>query len=356
MQRRNSPTRLNLEAFDDRIVPSVVDLTTHGAEGAAGSALVRQTDAQPTGTGYIKSFVRVQAAASGSSVEQGYNTTARPLQFDENSSPSFTRALTLGEVPMVVVNGVTYREFLLDINQKSSSPNLSVDEIRLFLGGTSNLTGYNATTKQLAGLDAIFDMDAGGDNAVKLNARLNSGSGSGDMFLLVPNTAFAGHAATEFVYLYSKMGGSAQANGGFEEWAVRSTGSTATGGTASLSGFVYVDLNNGGTRDTSEPGIAGVTITLQGVDDLGQTVVLTTTTDSNGAYTFGSLRAGTYSLIETQPLSYVDASGVVQELQDGTDTIGSQGGSVAADRFHDIFLAAGVTGVDNNFGEKLLLG
>lgn len=356
MLRRNLLARLNLEAFDDRIVPSVVDLTTHGAEGVAGSALVRQTDSQPTGTGFIKSFVRVQAAASGSFVEQGYNTTARPLQYDENSSPSFTRALTLGEVPTVVVDGVAYREFLLDINQKSSSPNLSVDEIQLFVGGTSNLTGYNASTKQLAGLNALFDLDAGGDNSVKLNARLNSGSGSGDMFLLVPNAVFEGHSATEYVYLYSKMGGSAQANGGFEEWAVRSSGSTVSGGSASLAGFVYVDLNNSDGRDVSEPGIAGVTITLQGVNDLGQTVVLTTTTDSNGAYSFGGLRAGTYTLIETQPTAYVDESGVAQELQDGTDTIGSQGGSIAADRFYDIVLAAGVIGVDNNFGEKLVVG
>ena len=67
--------------------------------------------------------------------EQGYNTDARPLQFDENKSPQFTRSLTLGEVPVVNVGGVEYREFLLDINQKSSASLLSLDEVRVFLGG-----------------------------------------------------------------------------------------------------------------------------------------------------------------------------------------------------------------------------
>ena len=38
---------------------------------------------------------------------------------------------------------------------------------------------------------------------------------------------------------------------------------------------------------------------------------------------------------------------------DGADSIGAQGGQVANDRFYDIFLAAGVDGTNNNFGEIL---
>src|SRR4051812_16999352 len=59
------PARVRVEQLEDRLVPSgtpTVDLTTHGAAGAANGALFRQFDAQPTGTGVINSFVRLQAA------------------------------------------------------------------------------------------------------------------------------------------------------------------------------------------------------------------------------------------------------------------------------------------------------
>src|SRR5262245_54137957 len=163
MARAQTP-RPDVEHLDARLVPSatVLDLTVSGSEATAGDAIVRQTDAQPTGTGYIRSFVRVQGAAPGGGGEQGYNTEARPLQFDENKSPQFTRSLTLGQVPVVTVGGVEYREFLLDINQKSSSPLLSLDEVRVFLGDSGNLTNYNVTAKTLNNQGAVFDFDSGG--------------------------------------------------------------------------------------------------------------------------------------------------------------------------------------------------
>src|SRR5262245_2727183 len=91
---------LDLETLGDRLVPAI-DLTTAGATAELDNeAIVQQTDAQPTGTGYIRAFVRVQGAAPGGGSEEGYNTEARPLQFDENKSPQFTRSLTLDKVPL----------------------------------------------------------------------------------------------------------------------------------------------------------------------------------------------------------------------------------------------------------------
>ena len=52
----------------------------------------------------------------------------------------------------------------------------------------------------------------------KLNYRLNSGSGSGDMFFYVRNSLFTG--ANTWVYLYSSFGSPNNNNDGFEEWAV----------------------------------------------------------------------------------------------------------------------------------------
>jgi uncharacterized repeat protein (TIGR01451 family) len=110
---------------------------------------------------------------------------------------------------------------------------------------------------------------------------------------------------------------------------------------ASLSGNAYVDANNDGIKQSNEKGIARVKVTLTGIDDLGNTVLLTTVTDCNGGYEFKNLRPGTYSLTETDPDCYLD----------GNDAIGSQGGVAGNDVLSSIVLTSGVKGTGNNFGE-----
>jgi SdrD B-like domain len=332
-QRRNS--RLSLERLELRDVPAaVIDLASAGAQGTADGALFEQTGTQPTGTGVIQSFVRVQATG----VEQGYNTDARPLQFDENQSPEFTRSLSIGQLPGATINGVSYREFLLDINQKSSSPLLSLDELRLYVGQAPNLTGYDPTTQTLAGLTPIYDMDGAGDVTVKLDARLSHGSGSGDMFFLVPDADFVGQPANGFVYLYSKFGQTWGANGGFEEWAVPSGGSFVppSGGPSTLSG--KVTLND----STSSP-LRGITIDL--LNASGK-IVATTSTCQDGTYSFTGILPGMYSVYEDLSGSNLyfaveSAAGTVKNVTDGSTT----------DFTHivQVTLNAGDVGVNYNF-------
>ncbi|QTQ07931.1 carboxypeptidase regulatory-like domain-containing protein [Macrococcoides canis] len=75
---------------------------------------------------------------------------------------------------------------------------------------------------------------------------------------------------------------------------------------------VFEDQNHDGVQDPTEPGIAGVTVTLTKPD--GTTV--TTTTDSNGGYTFTDLPKGTYTVTFDTPPNYVP----VQENQGTDDT------------------------------------
>jgi len=315
-----STVRLRLEALEVRDVPSatLVDLTTRGSAGEVNGAMFKQDDTQPTGSGVIHSFLRIQGAASKNVTQEGFNTDARPLQFDENKSPTFTHALHLGDVPEVFVNGAMYRVFLLDVNQKSSQPLLSLDQVRLYVGDAPNLTGYNASTHQLAGLDPVYDLDAGGDSWVKLDYRLNSGSGSGDMLMLVPESAFAGAGANSYVYLYSKFGEHFAGNAGFQEWApghgngtgsISGTVNNALGGVVSNQ-IVYLDLNNNGVLDDSD---------------------VYTITDANGHYVFDNLPPSG----DQQSVYYVR-----QVTQDGFTQTSSE---IAA-----IFLQPGqdVTGVD----------
>lgn len=306
---------LRLERLETRDVPrTVVDLTAAGSSGEAAGALFVQADPQPTGTGRIRSFLRVQGAAAQGVVQQGYNTDARPLQFDENKSPNFTRSLQLSEVPVVNRGGTLYREFLLDINQKSSQPLLSLDELRLYVGSTGNARGYNAADQTLSGHSPIYDLDANGDAYVLLDYRLNSGSGSGDMFVYVPNSLFVGGS---FVYLYSKFGGHYASNAGFQEWAVGLSPLTLTGG--SISGMKFNDVNGDHMKNDDEPGLPDWVIYLDTNDnhvlDAGEVYTIT---DATGHYSFTNLATGSSIVYRVRE---VLQPGWVQNTPDPLDII-----------------------------------
>jgi len=263
-----STVRLRLEALDAREMPSAnaLDLTARGSSGEINGATFRQDDTRPTGSGVIHSFLRVQGAAAHGVTQQGYNTDARPLQFDENKSPTFTHSLRLSDLPRVFTNGAFYRVLLLDINQKSSQPFLSLDQLRVFVADAPNLTGYDAATGTLAGHAAGYDLDADGDSWVKLDYRLNSGSGSGDMLAFIPEAAFAGAGDNPFVYVYSQFGEHFAGNAGFQEWApghgtgvdnptssIRGTVTDVNTGAGLSNQIIFIDLNNNGVLDADEP-------------------------------------------------------------------------------------------------------
>ncbi|MBW8873571.1 MAG: carboxypeptidase regulatory-like domain-containing protein [Acidobacteria bacterium] len=68
---------------------------------------------------------------------------------------------------------------------------------------------------------------------------------------------------------------------------------TCTPQTFSIGNLVWKDTNGNGVQDTGEPGISGVTVQLL---NSSNTVVATTTTDSNGIYGFSNVVAGNYTV------------------------------------------------------------
>jgi hypothetical protein len=177
------------------------------------------------------------------------------------------------------------------------------------------------------------------------------------MLLLVPEAAFIGATADTFVYLYSKMGEQpgATANSGFEEWAVKGEGGgapPAPESTSSLSGVAFVDMNDSYKYDAGDDVIPGAVIELRGTDYLGRSVVLTTTTDDQGAYSFTGLVRGTYSLFEHDPVGYEDYEDR-NEVGSLGGTLGNTADAVGRDQILEIYLAAGVHGWNYNFGEWL---
>ena len=117
-----------------------------------------------------------------------------------------------------------------------------------------------------------------------------------------------------------------------------------------ISGFVYNDGSNDGTKDPENPGIENVTITLTGTDDLGNPVNEVTTTDANGAYSFADLRPGTYALQETQPAGYqdhIDTVGLIDAAP-----VGTLPSNTADDVINDIILPADGDATEYNFADS----
>jgi hypothetical protein len=208
--------------------------------GSIGDAYFLQIDHSSTGTGVIESFVRMQ----GKGFENGYNTDGTP-EFDTKGG-KWTHSLQLGDVPIVELDdGKFYREFLLDINQaKNVNPSyLSLDTIEIYLNNTADIDDYS-----LLGT-SVYDMDAGLDQWILLDYALNAGSGAGDMFAYIPESAFAGASNEDFLYLYSEFGGTVNtltsptvANAGFEEWAVQLIASTPTGSVVPVPAAVLLGM------------------------------------------------------------------------------------------------------------------
>jgi hypothetical protein len=112
-------------------------------------------------------------------------------------------------------------------------------------------------------------------------------------------------------------------------------------GPSSLSGFVYFDVFHNGKLDLNDYGIAHVKVDLEGTNNLGQSVAMTTFTDENGFYDFAGLRPGTYNIIREQPAIF----------HKYRNNVGTAGGTATADGFINIQLGGCTDGVNYNFGE-----
>jgi hypothetical protein len=191
-----------------------LDLTTAGSSGTVNGALFQQIDPQSTGTGVIDPFLRVQATGT----EAGFNTGLSPMP--DVKTGTWTHELLLTDVPIVTIGGVQYYQFLLDINQTSANPLLSLHELEIWTKSGTLAEANSYDDLAAGGATKKYDLDSGpdGDSKIELNYLLNPGSGAGDMFAYIP-VAVLGTGSLN-VYLYCEFGAPNATNDGFEEWAV----------------------------------------------------------------------------------------------------------------------------------------
>jgi SdrD B-like domain len=88
--------------------------------------------------------------------------------------------------------------------------------------------------------------------------------------------------------------------------------------TSGLGDFVWQDRNLDGVQDVGEPGLAGVTVELRSAVDTS--LLATTLTDANGAYSFTGLAAGNYLVVVLAPAGYLptydlDGTGTASQAQ-----------------------------------------
>lgn len=216
---------------------TTLDLTA-GGSGTVNTTFFTTTDVGSTGTGVISPFLRVQANGTAS----GYNASTNSVMPDVKTG-TWTHDIQLSAIPIVVnPTGATpgsYYEFLLDINQTNANPYLSLDTIQLYtrasvLNPADSLALLTAAPSVLR-----YNFDSSDANTILLNYQLNSGSGSGDLFMYVPTSAFSGASGSDYLYFYTQFGvtgGIYAENDGFEEWAVRTAAapSVPDGGTSAV--------------------------------------------------------------------------------------------------------------------------
>jgi hypothetical protein len=187
-------------------------LVTVPIDTVDGRAFFTTDFSKTSGTGVIDPFLSIQANPT----ESGYNISSGVLDTKRNGQYTVTQHVS--DLQTIVVNGVSYYAFLIDINESNSAANskISIDTIKIY---TSNnlLTTFGDLTSQGT---LQFDIDSLDPNVTLLYDDLNTGSGQGDVAFFVPTSILTGVSSTDFFYLYQEFGvtgGAFASDSGFEE-------------------------------------------------------------------------------------------------------------------------------------------
>jgi hypothetical protein len=187
---------------------TVVDLTTSlSASGSINGALFFASDQQPAGTGFIDSFLRVQASPT----EQGYNTDGG-FPFDDKNPHNFQHSVLLSSLMQFNLNGTEYFKFMLDANQSGASNHtFTMTQLQFYTANSGSLLPTSLNPDGTINLGTLaYNMNpSGSTNTVITTA---TGSGKFDAIVYVPVSLF--NLSDKYVYLYF----AGQGNGGFEEW------------------------------------------------------------------------------------------------------------------------------------------
>lgn len=209
---------------------SVCALTTAPSSATINGGIFDVSVGAPTGTGVFDPFLRIQQTPAEGGWNENYtNPGDVPAGSDAKSDPH-THPLTLSDLATVTVNGNTYYQFTLDLQESAggSGELISLNNIQLFVGNNAEPSdngcdGTNFATCIPANGDAlVWNMDAGsgGDSSVTLDSTIHQGNGTSNMTLYIPTSVFGN--LDGYLIFYSQFGdppGAYDSNSSFEEWA-----------------------------------------------------------------------------------------------------------------------------------------
>src|SRR5262249_39555035 len=132
-RRAPRDTALRIESLEDRTCPTVLDLSLFAGQTGMinGAILTGSTAKMVSGSRVLHPFV----VPDKRGFEQGYTPDARPYTSpnDAGNTATFNHSIQLSDLPVVVKGGIAYYEFVLDANQDSNRPYISLDELRLYV-------------------------------------------------------------------------------------------------------------------------------------------------------------------------------------------------------------------------------
>ena len=147
-----------------------------------------------SGTGIVDPFLKTN---TNDATYNAFNTSAtgnaRPATV--SACCQFTRALPLSGVPTVkvTINGATnlYREIRLDIHEPDNDTDklLSLDRFDVYIANAGNVPTNGNNTPNFTGIANYKAYGFPAGTYMKMDGSLSSGSGSGDVFFYIPETA-----------------------------------------------------------------------------------------------------------------------------------------------------------------------
>jgi hypothetical protein len=281
------------------------------------------------------------------STVSGY--TAEPSNVGSNGGTSGTQSLTsitlnsntnatgynFGELlPVASISGTVYND--ANRNDTLDSGDTGIGGVQVFLYNSTGTTRLATTTTASNGTYSFTGIAPG----TYIVAEFAPSGETGE----TPNAGISGGTPS-----YSTSSTLATINAITLTSGTNDTGNNFGNlppltGTACLNGIVYADINYNDVYNSGiDYGIAGVTVTLSGKTVYGSAYTLTTTTNSNGVYTFTNVVAGNYTITETEPAGYTAEA----------SNVGNAGGVIGLGSTSSVSVTSGATDTGYNFGSKV---